>query len=158
MLLRSEPRITSNHVIANWKILCVQTEQMDGRSDDKGLEVESLTIASICDKHYLFVGAERTSTIFVFDITVTWPHSCTQQRTCARMHHEWYSMNIMIMWLYAWVLSFMSADRYVRTAACMRMNVNDCFRCRCITKYDTNVVTCVIIVASQVGWLITWMD
>ena len=47
-----------------------QSDQMDGRSDDKGLEVESLTIASVCDKHYLFVGAERTSTIFVFDITV----------------------------------------------------------------------------------------
>ena len=48
---------------------------MDGRSDDKGLEVESLTIASVCDKHYLFVGAERTSTIFVFDITVKRPHA-----------------------------------------------------------------------------------
>ena len=47
---------------------------MDGRSD-KGLEVESLTIASVCDKHYLFVGAERTSTIFVFDITVKRPHA-----------------------------------------------------------------------------------
>ena len=46
-----------------------QTEQMDGRSDDKGLEVESLTLATVCGKTYAFVGAERTSTIFVFDIT-----------------------------------------------------------------------------------------
>lgn len=56
---------------------------MDGRSDDKGLEVESLTIASVCDKHYLFVGAERTSTIFVFDITVKRPHARIV-RTCQR--------------------------------------------------------------------------
>ena len=46
-----------------------QSEQMDGRSDDKGLEVESLTLAHVCGKTYAFVGAERTSTIFVFDIT-----------------------------------------------------------------------------------------
>lgn len=46
-----------------------QTEQMDDRSDDKGLEVESLTLATVCGKTYAFVGAERTSTIFVFDIT-----------------------------------------------------------------------------------------
>ena len=38
-------------------------------SDDKGLEVESLTLVTKCDKTFLFVGAERTSTIFVFDIT-----------------------------------------------------------------------------------------
>ena len=89
---------------------------MDGRSDDKGLEVsglarseggpgggaaklgvsqqlecaelialgnrapqtESFTIASVCDKTYLFVGGERTSTIFVFDITVRrCAHGCT---------------------------------------------------------------------------------
>ena len=42
---------------------------MDGRSDDKGLEVESLTIGQVCGKTILFVGAERTSTIFLFDIT-----------------------------------------------------------------------------------------
>ena len=64
---------------------------MDGRSDDKGLEVESLTIASVCDKHYLFVGAERTSTIFVFDITVKGPHArivhtCQRTRTSADEH------------------------------------------------------------------------
>jgi len=46
-----------------------QTDNMDARSDDKGLETESLTIASVCGKTYLFVGGERTSTIFVFDIT-----------------------------------------------------------------------------------------
>ena len=38
-------------------------------SDDKGLEVESLTLVTKCEKTFLFVGAERTSTIFVFDIT-----------------------------------------------------------------------------------------
>jgi hypothetical protein len=37
-------------------------------------QVESLTIATVCDKTYLFVGAERTSTIFVFDITVRLAH------------------------------------------------------------------------------------
>ena len=46
-----------------------QTANKDGRSDDKGLEVEALTIATVCDQTFLFVGAERTSTIFVFDIT-----------------------------------------------------------------------------------------
>jgi hypothetical protein len=46
-----------------------QTDNFDGRSDDKGLEVEALTIATVCDQTFLFVGAERTSTIFVFDIT-----------------------------------------------------------------------------------------
>ena len=33
-------------------------------------QVESMTIATVCSKTFLFVGAERTSTIFVFDITV----------------------------------------------------------------------------------------
>lgn len=42
---------------------------MDARSDDKGLETESLTLASVCGKTFIFVGGERTSTIFVFDIT-----------------------------------------------------------------------------------------
>ena len=46
-----------------------QTDNKDDRSDDKGLEVEALTIATVCDQTFLFVGAERTSTIFVFDIT-----------------------------------------------------------------------------------------
>ena len=46
-----------------------QKEQKDGRSDDKGLEVESLELATVCGQTFAFVGAERTSTIFVFDIT-----------------------------------------------------------------------------------------
>lgn len=49
----------------------MQTKQRDSRSDDKGLEVESLTIATVCGQTFLFVGAERTSTIFVFDISVS---------------------------------------------------------------------------------------
>jgi hypothetical protein len=31
--------------------------------------VESLTLVTRCGKTFLFVGAERTSTIFIFDIT-----------------------------------------------------------------------------------------
>ena len=50
-----------------WKIL--QTAQFDDRSDDKGLEVESMTLATVCGKTFMFLGAERTSTIFIFDIT-----------------------------------------------------------------------------------------
>lgn len=47
----------------------LQTANLDKRSDDKGLEVESLTLATVCGKTFMFLGAERTSTIFVFDIT-----------------------------------------------------------------------------------------
>ena len=57
-----------------------QTEEFDGRSDDKGLEVESLEIATVCGQTFLFLGAERTSTIFVFDITVSLVASATVQR------------------------------------------------------------------------------
>ena len=46
-----------------------QEEAVDGRSDDKGLEVESLAIAQFCGKSYAFIGAERTSHIFAYDIT-----------------------------------------------------------------------------------------
>ena len=35
-----------------------QTEEFDGRSDDKGLEVESLEIATVCGQTFLFLGAE----------------------------------------------------------------------------------------------------
>jgi len=41
----------------------------DGRSDDKGPEPESITIAQIGDWFYALVGLERTSGLMVFDIT-----------------------------------------------------------------------------------------
>ncbi len=34
------------------------------------IQVESLEIATLCGQTFLFLGAERTSTIFVFNITV----------------------------------------------------------------------------------------
>lgn len=42
---------------------------LKNRSDDKGPEPEGLTIASILDRTYLFLGLERISGIMVFDIT-----------------------------------------------------------------------------------------
>ena len=42
----------------------------DGRSDDKGVEPEALTLGTIGDKTYAFVGLERTDgVIMIFDIT-----------------------------------------------------------------------------------------
>jgi hypothetical protein len=35
------------------------------------MQVESLEIATLCGQTFLFLGAERTSTIFVFNITVS---------------------------------------------------------------------------------------
>ena len=42
---------------------------MDNRSDDKGMEPESLSLMTVDGKTYAFIGFERTSAIVVFDIT-----------------------------------------------------------------------------------------
>ena len=47
----------------------ITTAMKDERSDDKGPEVESLALATQCGKTIAFVGTERTSQIFVYDIT-----------------------------------------------------------------------------------------
>ncbi|KAJ1490231.1 hypothetical protein T484DRAFT_3368508 [Baffinella frigidus] len=44
-------------------------DNMDGRSDDKGPEVESLALGHQCGQTMAFVGCERTSQIFVYDIS-----------------------------------------------------------------------------------------
>jgi hypothetical protein len=41
----------------------------DGRSDDKGVEPESISIGEIDGKYYAFIGCERNSAIFVYDIS-----------------------------------------------------------------------------------------
>lgn len=41
----------------------------DGRSDDKGVEPEAISIGTIGNYTYAFVGCERNSTIYVYDIT-----------------------------------------------------------------------------------------
>ena len=41
----------------------------DSRSDDKGSEPEGLTLGMIGDKHYAFIGLERTSGFMIYDIT-----------------------------------------------------------------------------------------
>lgn len=41
----------------------------DGRSDDKGIEPEAITVGTIDGKTYAFVGFERQSAIVVYDIT-----------------------------------------------------------------------------------------
>eukprot|EP01026_Neomeris_dumetosa_P047676 TRINITY_DN4100_c0_g1_i5.p1 TRINITY_DN4100_c0_g1~~TRINITY_DN4100_c0_g1_i5.p1 ORF type:complete len:517 (-),score=80.92 TRINITY_DN4100_c0_g1_i5:214-1764(-) len=45
------------------------TDGFDKRSDNKGPEPESVAVGMIGDKRILVVGNERTSTIFLFDIT-----------------------------------------------------------------------------------------
>lgn len=42
---------------------------VDSRSDDKGPEPESVVIGKLAGKDYAFIGLERTSGIFVYDIT-----------------------------------------------------------------------------------------
>ncbi len=46
--------------------------EKDGRSDDKGVEPEALTIGTIGDYTYAFIGFERQSAIVVYDITNPW--------------------------------------------------------------------------------------
>lgn len=41
----------------------------DGRSDDKGPEPEGLTVVTIGGRTYAFIGMERTSHVFMFDVT-----------------------------------------------------------------------------------------
>jgi len=43
--------------------------EVDGRSDDKGPEVESIEVGAVGDKTYAFVGLERTGGIMIYDIT-----------------------------------------------------------------------------------------
>lgn len=42
---------------------------VDSRSDDKGPEPESITLASVLGKTYALIGLERVSGVFVYDIT-----------------------------------------------------------------------------------------
>lgn len=42
---------------------------VDSRSDDKGPEPEAVTVGTIGDKTYLFVGNERTSEVMLFDVS-----------------------------------------------------------------------------------------
>ncbi|GAA5225310.1 choice-of-anchor I domain-containing protein [Membranihabitans marinus] len=43
--------------------------EFDGRSDDKGIEPEAITIGQIGEFTYAFIGLERQSAIIVYDIT-----------------------------------------------------------------------------------------
>ena len=47
--------------------------------------MESLDIATVCGQTFLFLGSERTSTIFVFDITVSIPAN-VKRLNIARVH------------------------------------------------------------------------
>lgn len=41
----------------------------DNRSDDKGIEPEALAVGQVGQRTYAFIGAERMSNIYIFDIT-----------------------------------------------------------------------------------------
>ncbi|MCC6475455.1 choice-of-anchor I family protein [bacterium] len=41
----------------------------DTRSDDKGPEPESVTVANVCDRWFAFIGCERVGGVFVYDVT-----------------------------------------------------------------------------------------
>ena len=43
---------------------------IDGRSGNKGVEAEALTVGKIGNKTYAFVGFERQNAIVVYDVTV----------------------------------------------------------------------------------------
>ncbi len=46
-----------------------QTDDFDGRSDNKGPEPEGVTVGKVGGRTYAFVGLERTSAIVAFDVT-----------------------------------------------------------------------------------------
>ena len=46
-----------------------ENDSFDNRSDDKGPEPEALTLGTIGDSTYAFIGAERVGGIFVYDVT-----------------------------------------------------------------------------------------
>lgn len=41
----------------------------DNRSDDKGIEPEALAVGQVGERTYAFIGAERMSNIYIYDIT-----------------------------------------------------------------------------------------
>ena len=41
----------------------------DGRSDDKGVEPESVATAKVGTRYLLFVGMERSNSVFVYELT-----------------------------------------------------------------------------------------
>ena len=45
-------------------------DKADERSDDKGPEPEAITVGTIDDRHYAFIGMERNNAIFAYDITL----------------------------------------------------------------------------------------
>ncbi|PMC71854.1 choice-of-anchor I family protein [Corynebacterium aurimucosum] len=46
-----------------------ESAEFDDRSDNKGPEPEALTIGTVGDRTYAFIGAERVGGIFVYDVT-----------------------------------------------------------------------------------------
>lgn len=45
-------------------------KQLEGRSDDKGVEPEGVVVGKIENNHYAFIGLERAGGIMVYDITL----------------------------------------------------------------------------------------
>ncbi|MEJ7448213.1 choice-of-anchor I domain-containing protein, partial [Staphylococcus epidermidis] len=43
--------------------------EVDGRSDDKGPEVESIEVGTIGNQTYAFVGLERVGGVMIYNIT-----------------------------------------------------------------------------------------
>ncbi|MBU0655498.1 MAG: choice-of-anchor I family protein [Gammaproteobacteria bacterium] len=46
------------------------SNEVDDRSDDKGVEPEAVTVGQVGSKHYAFVGLERIGGIMVYDVSV----------------------------------------------------------------------------------------
>lgn len=46
-----------------------KNKSTDSRSDDKGVEPEGVTVGTVKGRTYAFIGLERTSGIFVYDVT-----------------------------------------------------------------------------------------
>lgn len=51
------------------EMVASMTEEVDGRSDDKGGEPEAVTVGRIGDRYYAFIGLERQGGIMVYDVT-----------------------------------------------------------------------------------------